>query len=240
VAITIEKKFQVTSSVEDVWSFIANPAQVAACLPGVELTDVVDDVTYTGNVRVKVGPMTVAYAGEARVTERDESIHTFKMVGKGKEQGGAGSAKMELMATVVAVDGGVEIGVKSTLDLTGKVVRFGRGMVEAVSDQLFDEFVANLRAHLETEKVPAPLPSEPLPTAPSLDVSPSEDAPSEASLPAPAPEPPSGALVVSKPPSRLAPAGKPVAALPLFFRALVAMLKRIVLRLFGRSRNRRG
>lgn len=244
MSIIVEKKFQLDSPVENVWSFIADPARVAVCLPGVELTEVVDTVTYAGNVRVKVGPMTVAYAGEAQLTERDEAARTFKMVGKGKEKGGAGSARMELMATIAEAGGGAEVSVKSTIDLTGKVVRFGRGMIVAVSDQLFEEFVANVRANLETEKALAPSPArhEPADAANA----PLDEAPVRSELlPAPPPEAPGvpsergyqpDAVLASKPSSSLAPASKPVAALPLFFKALMSMLKRFLSRILGRNR----
>lgn len=235
MAITVEKKFRLDARVDDVWRFMADPAEVAVCLPGVELTEIIDEVTYAGNVRVKVGPMTVAYAGEAKLTERDDARRTFTMVGKGKEKGGAGSAKLELTAKIAEVDGGVEVNVSSSIDLTGKVVRFGRGMMQAVSDQLFEEFVANLKGKLEIAHANA---------APSPSVEHGASAPEVQSAPVPAveppsaqTEPPSSARVVSKPPSSLGRPSAPVAALPLFFRVLQTFFRRVFGRMFGRQRN---
>jgi hypothetical protein len=85
-----------------------------------------------------------------KFTEVDEQTHQVRMVGEGREAGGAGSAKVSMLSKVTPVDGGgARVVVSAEVDLVGKVVQFGRGMIEEVSRQLFRQFAACVKQHLE-------------------------------------------------------------------------------------------
>lgn len=156
MSITIHETFTVNAPIERVWHFLTTPQEVVQCLPGAELTEVLSDHEYAGRVKVKVGPVTAAYAGKATLAEVDEPGHRITLIGEGRETGGAGSAKMTMRGGVVPnVGGGSDVSVDATIDIAGKVMQFGRGLVESVSQQLFKQFVEQARVKLESAPPPA-------------------------------------------------------------------------------------
>ena len=146
----IEESFEVQAPPDRVWAFLKDPAQVVTCLPGAALDEVIDDRNYAGNVKVKVGPVTVAYKGKATLNEVDEENRKVLIHGEGKEKAGGGNVSMDMTGTVVPTDGGSKVSFVADVKLAGKIVRFGRGMIEGVSDQLFKQFVEKARTVLET------------------------------------------------------------------------------------------
>jgi len=152
MSITIHETFTVKSPIERVWRFLTTPQEVVQCLPGAELTEVLSEREYAGRVKVKVGPVTAAYAGKATLAEVDEATHRITLVGEGRETGGAGSAKMTMNGGVTPnAAGGSDVTIDASIDIAGKVMQFGRGLVESVSQQLFKQFVEQARAKLESE-----------------------------------------------------------------------------------------
>jgi uncharacterized protein len=151
MAIRIEERFKVNAPVQAVWDYLIDPRRVVACLPGAELTEVVDDKTFNGAVKVKVGSITVSYKGRVRLVEVDTANHRVRMEGDGRESTGTGSAKMKMESTVASVDGATEVVVRSDVDVVGRIVQLGRGMIEQVSHQLFQQFAACVRGTLESE-----------------------------------------------------------------------------------------
>jgi carbon monoxide dehydrogenase subunit G len=155
VSLLIKEVFTVNATPERVFAFLNNPAEVVTCLPGAELTETLDDRTYGGRVKVKVGPISTAYAGRATLTEVDAASRRVRITGEGKESGGAGSARLQLVAVATPVAGGTEVSVDATIDIAGRVMQFGRGLIESVSKQLFAQFVEAARAKLEVTPTPA-------------------------------------------------------------------------------------
>ncbi len=172
MSMDIEEQLELASPVDTVWRFVVDPERMVTCLPGAELTGKDDDRSFRGTMKVKLGPVTVTYQGRARMTEVDETAHRMVLLGEGTEKGGAGSAKMQMEADVVATDGGAtRLVVRSKVDLAGRVVQFGRGMIQGVAAQLFKQFGENLKAALAEEASAAtatsPAPSAALATAPA-------------------------------------------------------------------------
>jgi carbon monoxide dehydrogenase subunit G len=156
MSLKIEETFQVRAPVERVWRYLVDPRQVVGCLPGAELTEEQENRTYLGRVKVKVGPVTAAYSGKATIVEQDDSAHVVRLAAEGRETGGSGSAKMTMTSRMTAVaDDTTEVHVLADVDVVGKVVQFGRGMIESVSKQLFKQFTDCVRAQLETAQASA-------------------------------------------------------------------------------------
>jgi carbon monoxide dehydrogenase subunit G len=148
----IEEEFEVQAPVQRVWEYLIDPAKVVVCIPGAELLETQDERTFIGAVKVKVGPMTMSYRGQVKFTEVDEQGRQVRMVGEGREAGGAGSAKVSMLSKVTPLDGrGALVVVSADVDLVGKIVQFGRGMIEEVSRQLFQQFSACVKKQLEGE-----------------------------------------------------------------------------------------
>jgi carbon monoxide dehydrogenase subunit G len=148
----IEERFEVRAPAARVWAFLVEPRRVCTCLPGAELTEAVDDRTFDGTVKVKVGPVTVAYRGRVCLEEIDEGARRVRMTGEGRESGGAGSARMRMESRVLeTAPGTAEVTVLAEVDVVGRLVQLGRGMIEQVSHQVFLQFAERVRASLEAE-----------------------------------------------------------------------------------------
>ena len=155
MAFKIEESFEVQAPVERVWEYLIDPARVAGCLPGAELLESRDDGSYLGAVKVKVGPVAMSYKGTVKFTERDEQGRVVRLVGEGREAGGGGSAKLTMFSRIVALENrGSQVTVQAEVDLVGKIVQFGRGMIEEVSRQLFRQFAACAKQQLEVADDP--------------------------------------------------------------------------------------
>jgi hypothetical protein len=149
MAIEIRETFQVEAPIDAVWRFVMDPDKVVTCLPGAELERAVDDRTFEGRVKVKLGAISTSYKGRVRFTEVDEQGYTVRMVAEGRETGG-GTAKGSMVSRLRALsDGQTEIVAEASVDLTGRVMQVGRGMIQGVSHQLFQKFVASTRERLE-------------------------------------------------------------------------------------------
>jgi len=143
--------------VERAWRFLLDPADVAACLPGARLDSIEDERNFTGTMKVKVGPVTTEFKGKATFVEVVPEEHRVEMTASGNDQGGAGSARMTMTSRIVpGADGGCEIQVSADVDVAGKLVRFGRGMMEGIGKQMFKQFAERVQAMLA---LPDPAPA---------------------------------------------------------------------------------
>lgn len=150
MAITIVETFTIQAPAERVWQYLTDPRLVVGCLPGAELTQVQDENTFLGKVKLKVGPVTVSYNGQARFTEKSDDARRVKIVAEGRETGGTGSAKMTMTSEVATLsDDTSSVRVEAVIDVVGKIIQFGRGMVESVSRQLFRQFADCIRSELQ-------------------------------------------------------------------------------------------
>lgn len=173
MSLLLNETFRVSASPERVWAFLKNPADVVTCLPGAELTSTIDERTYGGRVKVKVGPITAAYAGKATLAEVDDATRRMQIVAEGKESGGPGSARMTMTGVVTALpEGGSEVSVDATIDIAGRVMQFGRGLIESVNKQLFKQFAEAVQAKLAVAEAPAavaPAAEEPVVVEPAAE-----------------------------------------------------------------------
>ena len=102
MAITIKETFEVEAPVEAVWRFFMDPQQVAACMPGASLDEVVDERNFLGSIKVQVGAVTTSYKGKIQLTEVDEAAYTVLMAAEGRETGG-GTAKGSMSSRLNAL-----------------------------------------------------------------------------------------------------------------------------------------
>jgi len=151
MAFKIVERFEVQAPVERVWKYMIDPASVVQCLPGAELLETQDERNFVGQIKVKVGPLSMSYKGKGTFTEVNDETHTVRMVGEAREVGGSGSTKVTMVSTVTALDsGGSAVSVDADINLVGRIVQFGRGMIEEVSRQMFRQFATCVKSRLET------------------------------------------------------------------------------------------
>jgi len=147
----IEQRFALNAPPDRVWAFLTDPVQVAACLPGAAITSRIDDRTYEGTITVKVGPVTAAYKGKVRFERLDPQRLEAEMVGQGQDVKGKGGAEMRMISRLFPREGGgTEVVVNSDVNISGILAQMGRGIIESVSTQMFQQFTAAMRQKLET------------------------------------------------------------------------------------------
>ncbi|MFO0586211.1 MAG: SRPBCC domain-containing protein [Polyangiaceae bacterium] len=150
--LTIEERIKVHAPPKRVWKFLLDPARVAACLPGAKLDGTEGEDTFLGTMKVKVGPVMMEIKGKATMSEVDPVARKVTLTGTGNDKAGGGSARMDMKSEIIALeDGGSEILVLAEVHLAGKLVRFGRGMMEGISKQLFKQFAERVHAALDED-----------------------------------------------------------------------------------------
>jgi len=208
----IEDSFTVRTPVDRLWAFIQDVERIAPCMPGAELTEVVDDHTWKGKVHVKFGPVQMAFSGTVVMEEMDDAAHRATLAAKGTEQRGKGVANAKVESWLEpAGDDGTTVHIRSDISITGAAAQLSRGLLPEVSKLLTKQFAACLESRLNEETSVA----APAPNAVSSDSSLQESAAASAE-PAPTAAP------------------RAVGGLGLGLRALWAAIRRLVSRLFGR------
>src|SRR5919202_3573692 len=152
----IENEFDVAAPPERVFAFLLDVNRAVTCMPGAELSEVVDPTTFKGKVKIKVGPITVSYNGTARIADRDEANRVATLEADGRETTGPGSARAT--ARMAVEDAGADTStVRLTTDFTvaGRIANFGRGVMEDVSKRLVSQMADCIKSNLETE-APSP------------------------------------------------------------------------------------
>ena len=145
----IKNEFEVAEPVDKVWHFFDNIPQVAACLPGAELTEDLGDDKYKGRVAVRMGPVRLQFGGTAEITERDEAAKRVVVHAAGAEEKGRGQASMVITATLTPAGRGTKVGVAQDLQLSGAAAQYGRGMISDVTSVLMRDFSANMQNRIE-------------------------------------------------------------------------------------------
>ena len=141
----IKNDFEVAEPVEKVWQFFENIPQVAACLPGAELTEDLGGEKYKGRVAVRMGPVQLQFAGTADITERDEAANRVVVHASGADEQGRGQASMVVTATLARAGRGTRVDVTQDLQLSGAAAQYGRGMISDVTAVLMRDFSANMQ-----------------------------------------------------------------------------------------------
>jgi carbon monoxide dehydrogenase subunit G len=220
VAIEIRETFQVKAPIDVVWRFVLDPHNVAACMPGAALEQVIDERTFIGTIKVKVGAVMAGYKGRVELTEVDAVGYVVRMKAEGNESGG-GTARGLMMSKLVALaDGGTEVVAEASVDLTGKLMQVGRGMIQGVSKQLFQQFVTRARSRIE-----------------AIAIAEAGEASSEAQAMRVSGKAPAAVRASAPPP--IAAGEEAIAVLPLLMRTLWAGIADFFRRLFGRANRAR-
>ncbi len=161
----IENEFEVQAPVDRLWSYLLDVERVAPCMPGAELTEVVDDRTWKGRVNVKFGPVALTFAGTVTMEERDDAAHRVVLKAQGMEQRGKGAASANVTSWLEPGDGATRVKMQADITLSGFVAQVSRGMLPDVSARLTQQFAECLRASMAAELAPAAAGEAPAPAA---------------------------------------------------------------------------
>ena len=150
MALQFEHSFVVKAPASRVWAYLTDPFRVAPALPGAAITEKLDDRTYAGTITVKVGPVSARYKGKVRFETLDPATGTAEIAASGQDVTGRGGADMKMKSRIVERPGGQsEVSVVSEVNVTGIMAQFGRGLIQDVSNQMFERFTEAMRAELE-------------------------------------------------------------------------------------------
>ncbi|MCZ6627430.1 MAG: SRPBCC family protein [SAR324 cluster bacterium] len=150
--VTLENSFNLEQPIEKVWAFLSDPTKVAPCLPGAEILEVVSKTEFKGGVKMKLGPFTTQFKGEVIIEHLDDQAHEIRMVGKGKDARGTGSATMVITGKLTELPGGgTEMVSTSELTISGKLAQFGSRMIQDVSKTMFQQFTETFAERLQAE-----------------------------------------------------------------------------------------
>jgi len=196
----IKNSFEVARPPAETWNILLDIERIAPCMPGAELTQVVDPRTYKGKVSVRLGPVALAFVGTATFDEIDEASRRARVKAQGTDQKGRGGANAIVTFALEPIASGTRVNVSTNLNLSGSVAQYGRGsgMIQDVATQLIGQFAKSLQAMLAAQETTAAATS-------------SESGGQAPAIPRPAP----------------APAAKPISGFSLMLRVLWNAIRRL-------------
>jgi carbon monoxide dehydrogenase subunit G len=209
-----DNSFDVPLAPGQAWSVLMDVPRIAPCMPGAELTEVVDPQNFGGKISVRLGPVALTFAGRVQIDSIDDVNHSARVKAQGNDAKGRGGANATATFHIEPAGTGSKVLIHTDLMLSGAVAQYGRGvgMIQATAAQIINQFAGNLRAQLAQQaSAPAPAapPPEPAPVALEPRTEPSSAAPA---LPRAAVPPPAS----SAPP----PPAKPISGFSLIARVL--------------------
>jgi hypothetical protein len=214
-----DNSFEVPLPVGDAWKVLMDIRRIAPCMPGAELTDVVDDRTYKGKIGVRLGPVALTFAGTVKFEEIDDTNHKARVAAQGNDAKGRGAANATAAFHLEPAGRGTKVLVHTNLTLSGAVAQYGRGVgiIQMTAAQIITQFANNLKAKLAQDGA-------------------AEPAAAAAAAAAPAPtSPPAGASRAPQPGPAAAqpapPAAKPISGFALMANVMWAAIRRM----FGRA-----
>ncbi|MGB7034349.1 MAG: SRPBCC family protein [Xanthobacteraceae bacterium] len=188
-----DNSFEIPLPPEQAWPILMDVAGLAPCMPGAELTEIIDPHNYKGKISVRLGPVALAFGGKVQLGDVDDAKHSARVTAQGNDAKGRGAANATSSFKLEPSDGGSIVQIHTDLMLSGAVAQYGRGvgMIQATAAQIIGQFAANLRARLAQQ-----------PPAASSEAIPGEARPAEA-------------------PSAMPAAAKPISGLSVMTRALL-------------------
>ncbi|MGN5238371.1 SRPBCC family protein [Rhodococcus sp. SJ-3] len=139
----LENTFRIAVPIDESWRVLLDIERVAPCVPGATITSH-DGDKYSGNLKVKVGPIALKYTGIIEVRATDEATKVVVFEGSGREARGNGTASAVIACRMSESGASTDVFVETELDITGKPAQFGRGALAEVSNKLLEQFATNL------------------------------------------------------------------------------------------------
>jgi carbon monoxide dehydrogenase subunit G len=151
---------------DEAWRVFLDIRRIAACIPGAELTEVVDERTYKGKVAVRIGPVAMSLVGRARLEEIDHVNRRARVKAQGADPKGRGSTDSVIDFRLEPAGNGTRVLIHTDVKLAGAIAQYGRGsgMIQSVASQLIAQFGEALKTQIAQ--------SRPQPTAAAQTVPP--------------------------------------------------------------------
>lgn len=155
-----ENSFDVPLPPDQAWTTLMDIERIAPCMPGAELTEIVDDKTFKGKVSVRLGPVALTFQGTASFENVDNDAHKADVKAQGADAKGRGGANANVAFHLEPSDTGSTVKIHTDLQLSGSVAQYGRGagMIQDLASQIIGQFAKNLAAQIEADQ-PAAAPA---------------------------------------------------------------------------------
>src|SRR2546423_5054382 len=167
-----DNSFEVPLPPAEAWKVLLDIKRIAPCMPGAELTEVLDQDTYKGKIGVRLGPVALTFAGLVKFEHMDAATYTARVTAQGTDAKGRGGANATSVFRLEPAAGGSKVLVHTDLALSGAVAQYGRGVgiIQLTAAQLMNQFAARLKDKLAQDAaaaVSAPASAAPPPARPS-------------------------------------------------------------------------
>src|ERR1700745_919200 len=152
MAIELDNSFTVPVPPEQAWDVLLDVERIAPCMPGASVLSV-DGDSVEGQVKVKLGPLSLTYKGTAKIVGKDQANHTIVLDASGKETRGAGTASATVNAVLKPGEeaGTTTASIHTSLNVTGRPAQFGRSLLPEISGKLIAQFADNLAALISSD-----------------------------------------------------------------------------------------
>ena len=150
----IENEFAVVAPLDFTWNYMLDVEKIAPCMPGAELTEVIDERNWKGQLNMKFGPVSMSFAGTVVMESRDDSAHKVVLRAKGMEQRGKGAANATVTSWMEpsAETGQTLVKMQADITLTGAAAQMSRGLLPEISKRLTQQFADCLQASMGAAK----------------------------------------------------------------------------------------
>ena len=150
----MENEFTVAAPMDFLWNYLLDVEKIAPCMPGAELTEVVDDKNWKGKLNAKFGPVSMSFAGTVTIESRDDAAHRVVLSPKGMEQKGKGAANAKVTSWLEPgpSDGVTLVKMEADITLTGAAAQLSRGLLPEISKKLTQTFADCLQDSMGAEQ----------------------------------------------------------------------------------------
>jgi carbon monoxide dehydrogenase subunit G len=146
-------KFQQKATIpvgrEPLWEFLMDVPKVAKSLPGVESVKQLDETTYEGMLKVRVGPIGLNLTGKIILEQRDKQNWKAALRAEAADRMAAGAVRGKTSMQLRELGPNqTELEVETDVNILGKIGEFGQPIIRKKADQMLKEFVENIKKQL--------------------------------------------------------------------------------------------
>jgi len=138
--VELDHPFSTGKPIDDNWQAILDLERLVPCVEGGSVLERTGPDSVKAEIKIKMGAMSLTYAGTVTVIEQDPEQHRAVLQVKSRETKGQGHANADV--TFSLSDGGGTI--HTAAQITGKAASMGEGVMVSVLDALIRSFTENL------------------------------------------------------------------------------------------------
>lgn len=145
----IEQTFVIDAPQQVLWDFLFDIPRMSACMPGVEKVEALDDKTYAGLLKVKVGPIAAHFGGKVTLLEV-EAPHRLVAKAEGNDARTASLVSATFTAALKPLsDTQTEVAYQIDFAVRGVLSRYGQGVMREVAKNMTAQFARCVEARIK-------------------------------------------------------------------------------------------